>query len=263
MHLDEGQLHAIADGAASPDSMRAHLRGCAPCAAALARVEAETLEIESLLAALTVEVPEIDVGDVIEAASRDRSAAGPEGRRKRLRRGALQRAAAVALLLGGAGIAWAVPGSPIPALAERLVALISGTRTGLDTDRTPVEDGQESEAPPGVAVAPGNRFRVVLPPGFEGSLSIGWIDREELEVRAEPGTVYVTGPEELRLETPTARSRVDVEIPASAPFVEVAVGSDVVLRTDSSGVSVGTVGARAVVTTTAEGRHQFDFSARP
>src|SRR5262245_36929803 len=99
-HLDEGTVQAIVHGeltkTAEVDVAR-HAADCAECRERIAVAREEDALVRRRLSLLDVPPPAAAVADVIRASHRQHSS------------GRWRRAAAIALLAGGTGIAWAIP----------------------------------------------------------------------------------------------------------------------------------------------------------
>jgi hypothetical protein len=108
-HLGEGTLQELLDGELEADRRDAadrHLATCAVCAGELAELRAGGERASALLGLADVDAPMLRAQAEFH---RRRGAGGPLAGARR----ALPRAAAVALTLAAAGVAAAVPGSPV------------------------------------------------------------------------------------------------------------------------------------------------------
>lgn len=214
-HLDAETLQRAIDGELDPDAAaraRAHRDECPECAERWEAARAEEQRLASLLGALDHDVPGLDPPWLAVGAGRTgtwRSRA----------------AAAVAILVVAGGLAWAIPGSPIPAWV-RSVLRGDGEATPAEAGPTPVEPAS------GVAVDPGDSLDVA----FEHSQEAGQV--RVVRTASGPVTIRILGPApDLRVETHRvgianagSSASYRVEIPDAAPLVRVTVAGRVVLE---------------------------------
>lgn len=151
-HLGEGTLQELLDGELGPDRRGAadrHLAACAACAGELAELRAGGERASALLGLADVPAP------VLRAQAgfhRRRRAGGPLAVAGR----ALPRAAAIALTLAVAGVAAAVPGSPVRSWL--------GGATVAERPAEPVRLERAAEAPTAApAVVPLPKAVSILP----------------------------------------------------------------------------------------------------
>ncbi len=222
MHLDDELVQRLVDGevdATAVAGARAHLDQCAGCRALVERAAREEAELRTLLARVDDPAPRVAVEEVIGRAS----ARTPEW---------LRRAAVIVAALGVAGIAYAVPGSPVPAWVGGLVAR-SGTGDGGVRPTLPTEPLQTPDPiTTGVAVAPGQSLVVQFASyQVEGRIRVSITDGVLAELRAIGGTVTF-GSEVERLTVANQGSGADYEIaiPRGAPQVEIRIGDRLILR---------------------------------
>lgn len=138
------------------------------------------------------------------------------------------RAAAVMLVVGLGGVAWAAPGSPVPRLMTRLTSWIS--RVSRDpmaptVSPTPVAATPAHKASFGVAVAPGRRLLI----GFgttqrDGGARVTLEDVAEVSVRAlAGGAAFTSTDDELRIDNRGSTAAFEIVIPHAAAHVEIRV----------------------------------------
>jgi anti-sigma factor RsiW len=195
-HLDEDRLQRLVDGESEPD--RGHLAACSACRERLAQAEREEREIERLLATLDSPPPAADLG-VITARARARQAAIPRW------------AAAAALLAILAGAAVAIPGSPFKAWVSSMVEQVRR--------EAPVRSEPQ---PSGVAVAPGERLDIVFAAASTARVTLS--EGTEVVVRARPGSAAFAVEKGRILVRDGDTLDFEIEIPRSAPRVEVFLG---------------------------------------
>lgn len=198
MHLDEGLLQAVLDGEAQAT---AHLETCVECRKRLEALREGEQVVNHALTALDHPTPTISVETVLERARRS----PPPPR-------LLRWAAVFALLLLGAGALYAIPGSP---LRRWIGGLVTHPRAPANT----------AEHPAGVALVPGDRFRVVFSAVSRGSVAISLTDRTTVDVRCISGTARFSAEiDGVRVETDSTAADFVIDIPRSAPRVEVLAG---------------------------------------
>jgi hypothetical protein len=224
MHLDEGDvqrlLHAeLAPSAATP--LRAHLATCDDCQSRIAAAELEEGRIFGLLRHLDHPPPAVSAATIMTAATSRRARAWTPivARRRDLGR----RAAAVLIALGIGGAAYAAPGSPLPALARRLLDAIGGVPQpeGLAPPSTPVPGSGG-----GITIAPGARLTIVFSMArIDGLAAVALTDGDEVAVRTLRGSAaFATDVDVLTVASDSAGSHFEVDIPRQARWVEVRVG---------------------------------------
>src|SRR6185295_12406514 len=94
-------LHGEVDGGARTQAL-AHLEGCSTCRQLVDEAGRDEVEIFAVLSRVDHPVPKVEPRLLVAMRS---TAAGGGWKRK---------AAVIALALGGAGVAYAAPGSPLP-----------------------------------------------------------------------------------------------------------------------------------------------------
>jgi anti-sigma factor RsiW len=214
MHLDDERLERLLHSELAADdsaAARSHLLACAECRARLAAAERDEREVFDLIGAVDHPVPAITVGAILE-----RSAAH--------RRPWHRWAAAAVLALGLGGAAYALPGSPLRRWVDAAVERVTGSPEGIVPDPVPVDPPPEDGA--GIAIAPGAGLLIVFAgPEVGGNARIVLSDSTEVLIRAPTGAAtFRAEADRVAVHRSGTRARFDIEIPVSAPRVEVRVG---------------------------------------
>lgn len=184
-------------------------------------------EVSALLRTVDHPVPRVDASAIL-------------GRARRRARAAVwtRRVAVVALLAGTAGIAVAMPGSPV--------------RLWLESAFDRSDDSAPSEAAPapvtpsataGVAVDPGDDLvvRIDVPPGG-ARLSVSLSDEAQVTASSAAGSAgFATGEGTLTVDVRTAGTLVELGIPRTAARVRV-LSRDRLLFESRAGVVRGAAG---------------------
>ena len=150
MHLDDGQVQRLLHGELAPADALAARRHLAECVVCRERVDAATdeeAEVFAALAALDHAAPAVSIGAIERGAQVDA-----------VRR--LPWAAGIVIALGVAGVAYAMPGSPLPAWLGGLTSWIRGEPSVAQVVSSPSRPAA-SDAP-GVAVPPGTQSHACL-----------------------------------------------------------------------------------------------------
>lgn len=208
-HLDEETLQRAVDGeldAAAAPAVRQHLAGCPECARRVEEAGREQRRAFALLEALDHPVPALDPDAIVA--------------RRRAPRPRPLAAAAVAVLVVAAGLAWALPGSPVR-------SWIRSARTGGGPEAVaPVEP-----ASAGISVVPGDSLDVVFEaPQHAGAVRVAPSASGELHLRVEgePPAIAVE-PHRVRVANAGSSAGYRIEIPPAAPLVRVLVGDRPIL----------------------------------
>jgi anti-sigma factor RsiW len=227
MHLDDERLERLMHGELSPEDAAAagsHLVECAECRARVAAAERDEHEVFALIGVLDHPAPAVPLQAVLERA---------DSHQYRWRRWA----AAAVLVLGIGGVAYALPGSPLRRWLDAAVERASGVPERMIPDPVRVDPPPEDGA--GIAVAPGAGLIIgFIGPETGGSARIVLSDAAEVTVRAPAGAAtFRAEADRVIVQRSGTRARFDVEIPASAPRVEVRVGTRRVFLKDQAGVT--------------------------
>jgi len=213
MHLDEEQIQRLLENdraSLSGGHGQAHLQSCAECRARLAEAEREESWLFERLHLLDHPVPPVSLRDVI-------------GRSRRRLPAWVRVAAGVVLAVVTAGAAYAFPGSPVPHWVERMAGLLAGHR-GVSAAARPILP-TASEA--GIAVSPGAHFIIEIAPDQRpDSAIISLSDAAELAVRVRGGsTAFSSDVGRLRVTHTGAPGTLQIEVPRTAPSVDLRVGA--------------------------------------
>ena len=216
MHVDEERIQRLLHGELVPTDeaeVRAHLADCGECAGRLAAMRRDEERVDSLLHELDRPAPRLDVGAIARRA---------EARSPRIPRWA----AGIVLVLGLAGAAYALPGSPLPRLVDAVLEWTRGRQDPLSPDT-----GSHPPPPPsfaGIAVPPGERFRILFQtPNARGEMLVRLTAGTEVEIRAPRGAAtFTAGENQLVVDGRGLPTTYEIEIPLAAPRVEIVVGED-------------------------------------
>jgi len=150
-------------------------------------------------------------------------------RRARRHRWPVRWAAAVLLLIGAAGAAFAFPGSPLRRWVAGIVARWSG---GPATVAPPSPAPRSDSGSAGLAVPPGDALVIQFEGAAAGEVRVILADRPDVLVRAGTGRASFTSENRrLRIDARGVADTFAVEIPNAAPRVEIRVsGSRVFLK---------------------------------
>jgi hypothetical protein len=223
MHLDPEQLERALHGELRPDDelVREHLAECQECRLRVNEAEQDEAWIMEQLRRLDHRRPSPPIR-MSSGAPRRTGWSRPQ-----------RLAAGLALTVAAAGAAYAVPGSPLPRAVHHVVSLLQWTNHPEPAPSPPVSATSRSQS--GIAVAPGNHFAIVFSGGVPaGSANLSLTQGEEVVVRSLDGANFHSDVDRLLVESKTPGAKFEVEIPRSAPSVEIRVGGRVVFRKDSS-----------------------------
>ncbi|MGH7527215.1 MAG: anti-sigma factor family protein [Gemmatimonadales bacterium] len=212
MHLDEERVQRLLHRELAPQaegSARDHLASCSECRSRVAEAEREETRILALLRQVDHPPRRVDV-EAITAGSRQRAPGWG-------------RWAAGILLVLGAGAAYALPGSPLPRLVERVIKWVEPEK---ERPAPVAPSGQAEGAARGIAVAPGDRFTVRFSTApADGLATVSLTDAGEVAVRALSGAASFTSePAGISIDAEGASGRFEILIPREAPSVEIRIG---------------------------------------
>lgn len=205
MHFEDGQLEALLDGELAPAAeatARTHLAACAECRSRLESLQAD----EQLLG---------DVLPLLDHAARPPVPLNAIVARARRRMWPLRWAAAIALLVFGTGVLYAVPGSPLRRWIDQRIGR-HGTLP--ETPERPAA---------GIALVPeeGARFRIDFRAPAAGTVTIRLTDSTSIDVRRTDGIArFSAGIDRLTIETDSGPAHFAIALPRSASWVEVFAG---------------------------------------
>ena len=206
MHLDREQLERALDPELRTQAdIKDHLASCAECRARVGEAEREETWIQDRLRALDHVTPRVSAQSLMH-----RSGA--------YRRSWQRLAAGIFLALAAAGVAYATPGSPLPGMMRRVVALL------VPAPAPPRAPGFPSESPTssvGIAVDPGERLTVEFATPQAGDTAlVSLTDGAEVVVRGVGGTTtFVSAAERLVVRHVGIPGRFEVQVPRGAPSV--------------------------------------------
>jgi hypothetical protein len=192
----------------------------------------EQQEIDALLAALDSPAPQVDP-ELLAAEARLRGRPGTPSH-------AIRWAAAVLLLLGVGGIAYAIPGSPLRGLVQRVVEAITGQ--GNEAPSSPALPSQAPSDNAGIAVTPGERFSIVFTGRAGGHALVRLADGARVTARSS-GASFTSEEMRLLIEIRDSAAVVELELPRSAPRVEIIAGDRRLFTKAGSQVSTTSVPA--------------------
>ncbi len=223
MHLDQEQVERLMHGepVADQQSVRRHLASCTECRERLDAAGRDEAEIFALLRQLDHRPPVIAAEIVLARARSIKPAWG-------------QWAAGILLLAGAAGVAYAVPGSPLRDWARSVAAWI-----GSSERSSPVPPAQTTDpVVAGIAAVPGREFVIVFKsPNSEGHARVSLTDRAEVTVRGPLGAAsYTSDADRLVIDNQGSGATFEIEIPRTAPRVEIRVAGNRVFLKDRSRV---------------------------
>jgi anti-sigma factor RsiW len=214
MHLDEDQVQRLLHGeltSAREIEAQQHLAGCDVCRESMTAARREETELFALLGAVDDPVPAVDVAAI-------QRRAGTVGTRR------LSWAAGIIVALGIAGVAYAAPGSP---LQRWMTALTGWLRQGpAATQASSTAPPPASSAVAGVAVVPGQRLVIAFTSmQAEGTVRVRLIDSAQVVVRAPSGAgTFTSDADRLVIDNRDGRGTFEVDIPRTAPRVEIVIG---------------------------------------
>lgn len=227
MHVDEERLQRLLHGElarADEAEAQAHLAACDECSRRFAAAAREEESVGALLRELDRPAPHLALGAIARRAG-TRSPLIPRW------------AAGFAIVLGLAGAAYALPGSPLPRLVDAVVEWAKGRPDPLSpgAGSLPLPDASFA----GIAVPPGARFRILFQtPNTRGEMLVRLTGGAEVEIRAARGAAtFTTGESQLVVDGRGLPATYEIEIPLTAPRVEILVGEDRVFLKEGSRVT--------------------------
>ena len=223
MHLDEERLQRLLHGEREGFDRReaeAHLRECPVCRERLAAAEHDQAEIFALLRRLDHPTPALNAEVLAAKARAARHTWGSW-------------AAAVLLFLGIAGAAAALPGSPVRRWIQTAAARIGGAERPVSS-----EPRGSTEQAAGIAAVPGREFVVSFNSPEQGSHArVSLTDGAEVVVRAPSGAAsFTSDAERLVVDNHGSGATYEIEIPRTAPHVEIRVGGNRIFLKEGSRV---------------------------
>ena len=216
MHLDDLTIQRLYDGeleALDESTAQSHLMDCVPCANRAEDARGERRQIQALLGTLDGPSRRIDLATIFARAD-----STPRWTLDRF--AGLRKAAAVLLVVGLAGVVYALPGSPVRTWVRGVVRTMTPKpRPEPDRARPPQEAG--------ISILPEERLVILFRLGAargNGLASLSLTDGSEVQVHAPPGAAtYSSVPGRLEIEVRDLAAPFVVQVPRSAPWVEIRV----------------------------------------
>ncbi len=212
MHLDEEQLQRLLHGelnAGDTRDARGHLAACDDCRERLVMAERDEGEIFGLLRQVDHPLPRVHAEAL---AARARNIGLVWGRW----------AAGILLVLGAAGAAYAVPGSPIRQWMRSAAAWIAREDR---VSPAPRQASVPTASAAGIAAVPGRNYVIAFlsaEPGGQARVSL--TDGAEVTVRAPSGAArFTSAADRLLIDNQGSGATFEIEIPRTAPRVEIRV----------------------------------------
>jgi hypothetical protein len=223
MHLDDGQIQRFVDAeltAASAVEARAHMDGCGECRARMAAAKEEDAWVLERLRELDHPAPRVRVETIVRAVDRRAPRWG-------------RWAASILVTVSVAGVAYAAPGSPLPELIGRFTEWMRGDHRAATVPATPTE-----RIASGTAMTPGDHLRIVFLAEQPGGVAlVSLTDAAIVEVRAlDRPAEFTLDPDRISIDNAASTARFEVDIPSSAPRVEILVGDRRILLKESTRV---------------------------
>jgi hypothetical protein len=227
MHLDDEQVQRALHGelGSAKALIGEHLSTCAECRSRLTEAERDEQWVLDRLQELDHAQPHVGLERIIAASHR------PAPAWSRV-------AAGIAIVLAAAGVAYAMPGSPLPRALERLIG-----RPSPAGEPRPVPTPTRQPVVPqaGIAVNPGNRLTIVFAEDQPDDLAIVSLSEGgEVSIRASGGTTTFTSDiNRVTIDHSGPAATTDILIPRRAPWVEIrARGRRIFLKRDSTIVAL-------------------------
>lgn len=225
MHLDEEQIQRLLHGELSPPAAQSsgdHLDQCDECRERLVEAQRDESEIFALLGQVDHPVPAVDPEMV---AARAQGAGFRWGRW----------AAGILLFLGIAGVAYALPGSPLRDWVRSVTARIGDTDQPAPAP-APVPAQAPDEGVAGIAAIPGRQFVIAFEsPEPGGQAQVSLTEGEEVTIRAPIGAAsFTSAADRLVIANSGSGATFRIEIPRTAPRVEIRVAGHRIFLKDGS-----------------------------
>jgi len=216
MHLGDEEiqrlLHREFDAAVRSEAL-AHLDACSPCRERFDEAGRDEVEIYSLLSRVDHPVPKVQPRSLMVSRS-----PAPEGDWRR-------KVALIALAVGGAGVAYAAPGSPLPSWIRSIGAALA-RRTAAPT--VPARPSPTEPTPTsGIAVVPGDRFTIHFSSvQARGAATVILTDERDIVARSVSGTAtFMTDVDRLTISNGGSTADYEIRVPRSAPSVDIRVAA--------------------------------------
>lgn len=220
MHVSDIEFDLLSRGELprqDADAAMAHVAQCQSCAIRQKSFATAEDEIESSLQLLDYPVAAVDVSSIIRRANRGRNAS-------------FWRIAAGIAFLATAGVAAAMPGSPVRAWLNR-----GGVeRPAVSPAPAPKPELPQPQTPStaGIAIEAGDSVALIFDSDqSEGSIRITFDTGSEIRVRAVGGEAgFEVRSEGLRVRNRASIANYDVAVPSSARSVEIRVAGRLVFQ---------------------------------
>jgi hypothetical protein len=238
MHLDEETIQRLVNGeleqfAESPAHL--HLGRCEECRARLEAAAREEEETHALLRYADHAPPAVSA-EVIAARARTlrEQARGEELMR---RASWMRRAAGILVVIGLAGAAYSMPGSPLPKWVANALGWIREGMGGPSTPAPQTTDREDSgSGRSGIAVPAGENLVIVFTSTqAEGGVRISLTDEGDVLVRGPSGAANFTSePERLVIHNENSTKSFEIAVPRRAPRIEIRVGDRMIFLKEGS-----------------------------
>jgi hypothetical protein len=215
MHLDDERVQRLLHdelGSAEAE-IRLHLESCVSCRALVDEAREEEDRTFTLLSRVDHPIARLDPRTLLAK----RRASGGHWRR---------RAAAIVLGAGIAGAAYALPGSPLPAVLDRVL----GSRDAVRDSVPPTPEEGIAASPAGIAVPATDGLVIQLEAEEDAVATIELTEEEEVVVRAVSGTATFSSDPGRLIVRSSGPARLEIGIPHTATSVEVLAGSTPIFR---------------------------------
>jgi hypothetical protein len=217
MHLGEETIQRVLNGELEhSEESRAHLHlgECAECRARVEVASQEEKETHELLRSLDHPAPAVRAEAIAARAQ------------QRPRHGGMRRAAGILVVVGLAGAAYALPGSPLPQWAASALSWIResiGVAPATAPDAVPKDSGSPMS---GIAVSPGKNLVIVFVSSqSEGNARVSLSEESDIVVRGPSGSATFTSePERIVVHNEGSTQSYEIAVPQNAPRVEIRVG---------------------------------------
>jgi hypothetical protein len=218
MHLDDERVQRLLHNElhrAGEQAVRMHLAECRGCRDLVEDARAEESRIFELLRQLDHSPASVDPLTLFPAVA--------------ARRWSWERwAAGLLLVVLAGGAAYAVPGSPLPGVLERIVG--RGPRA-LPQTATEAPERPQTPAGAGIALAPGSHLTIrFLAEGGDAVATLSLTEGEEVTVRAVEGTASFSSEQDRLTIRSAGPVRFEISIPRSSRSLDVLAGDTPVLR---------------------------------
>lgn len=216
-HLDEERVERLVHGELEPshDALeREHLASCASCRERVTEAERDDAEVNALLRLLDHPLPRVSAQTII-AIARPRDVAWGRW------------AAGILLVATLGGAAYAAPGSPLRRLVQSAASLLGRGDDPRPATQAPAPNAEAAGTGGGIAVEAGRALLIQFTSHQQaGEARITLTDSDMVTVRAPNGAATFTSDvDRLIVDNSGSLSSFEIQIPRTAPRVEVRVGT--------------------------------------